>query len=355
MDNIFNFSLMELSNELKPSFRAKQVYNWLYKQYAVSYDEMTNLPKDLRQALKDNYLLNPLKIVNKEVSIDGTIKYLFKLYDGHFIESVFLFMKEKKRDETGKIVKSEQYTFCISTQVGCKMGCRFCLTAKGGFVRDLTAGEIVEQVRQIKIDNQIPANRSVNIVYMGMGEPLDNYDNLVRAIKIIAESEGLAISTKRQVISTIGNSTKIEQLGKDRLGVKLAISLHAVDDRLRTELIPVNKVYNISSIMGAVRNFQANTRKKVTFEYLMIKRLNDDLESAAKLIRLLHGIKAKINLIYFNPYPGTIYQRPSKEQMLKFRKYLMDRGVTCTIRESRGLDISAACGQLREKSNTKPA
>jgi len=350
MNNIFNFSLNQLSKELKPAFRAKQVYNWLYKNYARSYDDMQNLPKDLRQTLKDNYPMDTLKVLKKEKSRDGSIKYLFGLKDRHSIESVLLRMKGKRKDKDGNIIKSEQYSFCVSTQVGCKMGCSFCLTAKGGFVRNLSAGEIVEQVRQLKMDNNIPENKAVNIVYMGMGEPLDNYDNLVRAIKIIAEPDGLAINTRRQTVSTSGISTKIDMLGKENLGVQLAISLHAVDDRLRSELIPLNKAYNIQSIIDAVKKFPVDTRKKVMFEYLVIKDKNDSIEAAEKLVKLLHGIDAKVNLIYFNPYPGTKYQRPLKESMLTFQKYLTGRGVFCSIRESKGLDISAACGQLREKT-----
>ena len=227
-------------------------------------------------------------------------------------------MKEKQKDDEGNIVKSEKYTFCISSQVGCKVGCSFCLTAKGGFVRDLSAGEIVEQVRQIKLDNNIPENKAVNIVYMGMGEPLDNFDNLVQAIKIISELDGLAISARRQTISTSGISSKIEKLGRENLGVQLAISFHAVDDELRSELIPMNKAYNIESIIKAVKDFPVDARKKVMFEYLVIKDKNDDIASAKKLLKLLSGIKAKVNLIYFNPYPGSDYQRPSRNNMVKF-------------------------------------
>ena len=347
--SILDFSLDELKNELKPSFRAKQIYNWIYKKYVSSYDEMKNIPKDMIADLKERYPLEILKIVKKEKSSDGTIKYLFELQDGHTVESVLLLMKDKQKDEDGNIIKSEKYTFCISSQVGCKVGCSFCLTAKGGFVRNLSAGEIVEQVRQIKLDNEIPENKAVNIVYMGMGEPLDNFDNLVDAIKIISELDGLAISTRRQTISTSGISSKIEKLGALDLGVQLAISLHAVDDELRSELIPMNKAYNIESIIKAVKEFPIDARKKVMFEYLVIKDKNDDEQSAKKLLKLLSGIKAKVNLIYFNPYPGTDYQRPSRNNMLKFQQYLIDHGLLCTIRESKGIDISAACGQLKEK------
>lgn len=349
MQSIFDFSLKELQEQIQPSFRAKQIYQWLYKKYALKYEDMKNIPKILQEELKNNYSIEPLKVLTKQKSSDGSIKYLFKLHDGHTVESVLLLMKDKQYDEDGNITKSEQFTFCISTQVGCKVGCSFCLTAKGGFVRNLSVGEIVEQIRELKIDNQIPENKSVNIVYMGMGEPLDNYDNLVKAIKNIANLDGLAISTKRQTISTSGISSKIEKLGNEGLGVQLAISLHAVDDDLRSELIPMNKAYNIQSIIDAVRKFPVDTRKKVMFEYLVIKDKNDTIEAADKLLKLLDGIKAKVNLIYFNPYPGTDYERPSRNNMIKFQEYLVNKGLLCTIRESKGLDIDAACGQLKEK------
>jgi 23S rRNA (adenine2503-C2)-methyltransferase len=229
------------------------------------------------------------------------------------------------------------------------VGCTFCLTAKGGFTRDLSAGEIVAQVLALKIDNNLEAHRRLNIVYMGMGEPLDNLDNVARAVRIFADMDGMSISPNRQTISTSGLSSKIERLGKLDLGVNLAISLHAVDDELRERLMPINRAYNIASIMEAVRNFPVNQRKKVLFEYLVIKDVNDDIASAKKLVKLLNGIKAKVNLIYFNPYPGTEFERPEPEAMRRFQEYLLGKGVLCTIRESKGIDISAACGQLREQ------
>lgn len=348
-NSIYDYTLDELKSQLKPSFRAKQVYNWIYKKYVSSYDEMKNIPKDLKENLKENYDINILDIVKKEKSSDGSIKYLFRLRDGHTVESVLLLMKKKIVNEDGSIEQSEKFTVCISTQVGCKVGCTFCLTAKGGFVRNLSVGEIVNQIVQIKKDNEIPENKSVNIVYMGMGEPLDNYKNFVHSVKVFSEAEGLSINRRRQTVSTSGLSTKIEKLGNEDLGIQLAISLHAVDDGLRSELIPMNKAYNIKSIIDAVRKFPVDTRKKVMFEYLVIKDKNDDIASAQKLLQLLDGIKAKVNLIYFNPYPGTTYQRPQRDDMIKFKDYLTSKGLLCTIRESKGLDISAACGQLKEK------
>ena len=314
---------------------------------------MKNIPKDLKKDLEVNYPIDICKIIRVEISSDGTKKYLFKYKDGKTAEAVLLLMKDKQKDENGNITKSEQYTFCISCQVGCKVGCAFCLTAKGGFVRDLTAGEIVTQVSYLKKENNIDQNKSVNIVYMGMGEPLDNFKNVVQAINIISDIDGLSINTRRQTISTSGISSKIEKLGELNLGVQLAISLHAVDDGLRSELIPMNKAYNIQSIIDAVKKFPIDTRKKVMFEYLVIKDKNDDIKSADKLVKLLSGIDAKVNLIFFNPFEGTIYERPSKNKMVKFQEYLLSKKLMCTIRESKGIDISAACGQLKEKVQTK--
>ncbi len=351
MQSIYDYTLDELKDKLKPAFRAKQVYNWLYKKYVSSYEEMKNIPKDLKRNLEENFAIDILKIVKKEQSSDGSIKYLFSLHDGHTVEAVLLLMKKKKIAGDGKIERSEKYTVCISTQVGCKVGCTFCLTAKGGFVRNLTVGEIVTQIVQIKKDNNIDENKSLNIVYMGMGEPLDNFDNFVHSVKVFSEPEGLSINRRRQTVSTSGISSKIEKLGAQDLGIQLAISLHAVDDELRSELIPMNKAYNIQSIINAVRSFPVDARKKVMFEYLVIKDKNDDIASADKLLKMLNGIKAKVNLIYFNPYPGTTYQRPESKSMIKFQNYLTSKGLLCTIRESKGLDISAACGQLKEKES----
>lgn len=346
---LLDYTKVELSTLIKPSFRAKQIYNWIYTQYIDSFEQMQNLPKVMRTELDERFILNPLKIVNKEESSDGTIKYLFELPDGKTMESVLLRMKQEERDCDGNLVHHAKYTVCVSTQVGCKVGCSFCLTAKGGFVRNLTPGEIVAQVLSIKKDNSIAPERRMNVVYMGMGEPLDNLDNLAKAIRIFSDDDGLSISPKRQTVSTSGLSTKIDALGKMDLGVHIAISLHAVDDALRTELIPMNKAYNIQSIIDAVKRFPIDTRKRVMFEYLVIKDINDDIKSAKKMIKLLSGIKAKVNLIYFNPFPGVDYQRPSVEGMHTFAQYLIDHGLLATIRESKGIDISAACGQLREK------
>lgn len=352
---IQDFTREELSKEIKPAFRAKQVYSWLYHKYVNSFEEMKNLPKALQEELTEKYRIEPLKLAKKEQSRDGSIKYLFELEDGNTVEAVLLLMKKKQFNEDGSVKHQEKYTVCISCQVGCKVGCAFCLTAKSGFIANLTAGEIVEQIRYIKRDNDIDANRRLNIVYMGMGEPLDNLGPVAQSSRVFADSDGMAIAPHRQTISTSGLSTKIKKLGQLGLGVNLAISLHAVDDELREQLMPINKAYNIESIIQAVKEFPINDRKRVMFEYLVIKDVNDSLDAAKKLLSLLNGIKSKVNLIYFNPYGGTEFKRPEEKDMKKFQEYLTKHGLHCTIRESKGLDISAACGQLRDNELEKEA
>ncbi len=349
MKNILDLTKEELEENVSPKYRAKQIFQWIYQKGAKSFGEMSNLPKTMREDLSKRFSIDIPKILNVEESRDGSKKYLLGLKDGHTIESVLLPMKKEQRDEEGNIVKEAKYTICVSSQVGCKVGCEFCLTAKGGFVRNLTPSEIVGQVMAIKEDNQIPANKRVNVVYMGMGEPLDNLENVAKAVKILSDENGLSISPRRQTISTSGLAPKIKKLGEMNLGVLLAISLHAVDDELRQRLMPINKAYNIESVIQAVKEFPVDQRKRVMFEYLVIKNLNDDIKAAKKLVKLLHGIKAKVNLIYFNPYPGSPFQRPDEQSVKKFQEYLLNHGVLCTVRESKGLDISAACGQLKEK------
>jgi 23S rRNA (adenine2503-C2)-methyltransferase len=348
--NLLDFTKDELANLVSPSFRAKQIYQWIYHKYVNSFEEMKNIPKDLRVKLEEEYTFSPLKITRVEQSNDESKKYLFSLQDGFTVESVLLPMKKEELNEEGEIIKQAKYTICISSQVGCKIGCSFCLTAKGGFKRNLTPGEIVAQVLNIKKDNNIAQNKRVNVVYMGMGEPLDNITNVTKAVSIFADLDGLAIGPRRQTISTSGLSSQITKLGQMDLGVLLAISLHAVDDDLRQELMPINKAYNIESIINAVKNFPIDARKRVMFEYLVMKDVNDDIKSAKKLVKLLHGIKSKVNLIYFNPHFGSPYQRPSEKNVKSFQQYLVDHGILCTIRQSKGLDISAACGQLKEKT-----
>ena len=347
--NIFGYTLEELGAIVNPRFRAQQIYKWLYIEYKSDFESMSNLPKVLREELGRTHSAHNLEILKCEQSRDGSKKYLFRTHDGHTFESVLIQMREKQRDEMGRILSSEKWTICLSSQIGCKVGCAFCFTAKGGFCRNLEAGEIVEQVVQIKRDNAIAPHKRVNIVYMGMGEPLDNFESVTKAIRILSERDGLSISARRQTISTSGIAPKIKKLGMLDLGVQLAISLHAVDDTLRSRLIPMNKAYNIAQVLDEVRAFPVDMRKRVMFEYLMIKDLNDSLKEAKKLLALLNGIRAKVNVILFNPHEGSEFLRPSEERAKAFADFLTQRGLLCTIRESKGLDISAACGQLREK------
>lgn len=349
MKNIFNYTLDELKSILTPSFRANQIWQWLYINYENDFNKMQNLPKNMREELQNSFSARNLEIIKIQNSLDGSRKYLFKSNDNNTFESVLLKMKDKKTDENGNIISTEKWSICVSSQIGCKIGCKFCKTAEGGFKRDLSSGEIVEQIVAIKKDNNIPPHKRVNIVYMGMGEPLDNFDNVIKAINIIADNNGLSISPRRQTISTSGISPKIDKLGEIKLGVQLAISLHAVNDESRSKLMPINKAYNIKSIIDSVRRFPIDTRKRIMFEYLMIKDINDDLKNAKDLVKLLNGIKAKINIILFNPYDNGIFQRPSMESAKAFADFLITKGLLATIRESKGLDIDAACGQLRYK------
>ncbi|TLE02841.1 23S rRNA (adenine(2503)-C(2))-methyltransferase RlmN [Helicobacter japonicus] len=345
--SLYGYTLDELSSLLTPSFRAKQIYHWLYHRYERNINAMDNISKATQNFLQSHFTLSQIEIVRIETSRDGSKKYLFRTYDGHSFESVLIQMREKQQKDG--IEKPEKWTMCLSSQIGCKVGCTFCFTAKGGFVRNLHTSEIVEQVVVMKRDNHIASHKKVNIVFMGMGEPLDNLENVSKAIKILSDPQGLSISTKRQTISTSGIAPKIKVLGDLNLGVQLAISLHAVDDELRSKLMPINKAYNIAEVLKEVRAFPVDTRKRVMFEYLIIKDVNDDLKSAKKLLSLLNGIKAKVNLILFNPHEGSTFERPQISDVKTFADFLVERGLLCTIRESKGIDISAACGQLREK------
>ncbi|PAF45627.1 23S rRNA (adenine(2503)-C(2))-methyltransferase RlmN [Helicobacter sp. 11S02629-2] len=346
MDSIYNETYEDL--KAKYGFRATQIYSWLYQKYALDFECM-NINKELKLELSEKFCISCISPVEIKKSIDGTKKYLFKTQDNLSFESVFLKMKEKKKNAEGIIIESEKYTFCVSSQVGCKMNCSFCFTAKGGFIRNLKASEIVEQVVALKRDNEIEAFKSVNIVFMGMGEPLDNLKEVVRAINIISSKFGLSISPKRITISTSGVASKIKELSELDLGVRLALSLHAVDDELRSQLMPLNKVYNIKTVLDSIKSFKLDKRSRILFEYLIIKDVNDDLKSAAKLVKLLNPFKAKVNLIPFNPHEGSPYEAPSMERITKFSDFLYSKGLLATVRKSRGQDIDAACGQLREK------
>ena len=279
------------------------------------------------------------RVVSDETSVDGTRKFVFELLDGKRIESVF-------------IPDTPAMTFCISTQVGCAMGCGFCLTGKMGLVRNLTAGEIAGQVRLLAVATNL-LDQSFNIVLMGMGEPLQNYDQTMKALRMLNSEHGLAVSPRRVTLSTVGIVPGLERLAREPLMPNLAISLHATTDEQRTELVPPNRKYPLAAILDACRKFPLKKRSRITFEYVLLDGVNDTLEDARRLAKLLSGIKSKINLIPLNPAPGIPFDRPSDDRVNRFAQILADRRVAVSVRKSRGRDIRAACGQLIVEGGSK--
>ncbi|HKT80834.1 MAG TPA: 23S rRNA (adenine(2503)-C(2))-methyltransferase RlmN [Vicinamibacterales bacterium] len=316
----------------EPAFRARQVFGWLYARGVASVDDMTDLPRALRAAVKEKFLISTPTVQAHEQSTDGTEKFLLRLVDGREIESVF-------------IPDTPAMTFCISTQVGCAMACAFCLTGKMGLVRNLTAGEIAGQVRVLASRLHL-LDQPFNIVLMGMGEPLHNYDETMKALRILADPHGLALPAKRVTLSTVGLLPALERLAKEAYMPNLAISLHAPDDALRGSLVPLNKKYGVAEIIAACRRFPLSKRRRITFEYVMLAGVNDRPEDARRLAKLVAGVKSKVNLIPLNPAAGIPFERPSDESVDRFAAILAERGVTVSVRKSRGRDIRAACGQL---------
>jgi 23S rRNA (adenine2503-C2)-methyltransferase len=318
-------------------FRAGQILTWVYTHYARSFEEMTNIPKMERALLSSIFIISTPNIVRTEVSKDGTRKFLFALEDAHTVESVL-------------IPDEDRQTLCISSQVGCQQACRFCLTGSRGFIRDLKAFEIVDQVLEIsRILQQEKKRRITNIVLMGMGEPLANFDEVLKALLVIASDKGLGFATRRVTVSTNGLVPEIEKLGRSGVRVNLAISLNATTDEVRDRIMPVNRRYPIKELLAACRHYPLESRRRITFEYVMLRGVNDTAEDARRLARLLRGIKCKVNLIPFNPFPGSVFDRPDDAAVLSFQRILLDHHYITPVRESRGRDISAACGQLRER------
>lgn len=314
----------------KEKYRAKQIFKWLYQKGAVCFDEMTNLSKDFRQELSSRARISSIEPERIEVSSDGTKKYLFILEDGNSIESVLI-------PDEGRA------TLCVSTQVGCAMGCRFCLTGTFRLQRNLRTAEIVNQVCSVKKTEHV-----TNIVLMGMGEPLANLDNVLSALKIMICPDGLQFSNRRVTVSTSGLVPQMEPLGNS-ITVNLAVSLNATTDAQRDLLMPINRKYPIGMLLEACRKFPLPNRRMITFEYVLIKDINDSLEDAKRLVKLLKGIPAKINLIPFNEYVGAEYRAPEQQAIDRFHSYLLEKNLTVITRSSRGADISAACGQLSAK------
>jgi 23S rRNA (adenine2503-C2)-methyltransferase len=325
--------LLEWLKERKiAGYRASQILKWVYLRQQDTFDGMSDLGKDLRRLLSDHFTIRRLDRLHIENSRDGSRKYLFRLKDGNRIESVL-------------IPEKDHYTLCISSQVGCAQGCRFCLTARCGFSRNLTVGEIVAQIRDIQPDLD-ESRPMTNLVLMGMGEPLANYRNVVNAIDIITGTDdGLRFSNRRVTLSTAGLVPKMAGLGRDTR-VNLAVSLNATDNAVRDRLMPINRKYPIEVLLAACRDFPLPPRRRITFEYILLKGINDTLQDADRLAGLLRPIRAKINLIPFNEFKESPYFRPDEDTILQFQKILLEQNYTCVIRQSKGQDISAACGQL---------
>ncbi|MBE18107.1 MAG: 23S rRNA (adenine(2503)-C(2))-methyltransferase RlmN [Nitrospinae bacterium] len=328
----------------EPNYRGKQLFNWIYNVDEISFDRMMNLPTYFRENLMKVAKVGRFVNVEVQTSIDGTEKYSWVLADSSMIESVRIPMLH-----AGNI---KRWSICISTQVGCAMGCEFCLTGKMGFVRQLTSGEIVEQFlaakRRLGKDE-----RFHNIVFMGMGEPLDNFHEMKKAAKILTDPNFEGISRKRLTVSTVGISNKIEEFLRTIPDVGLAISLHASDDFTRSKLVPVNRKWNLSSLLSICKNLPLKDIKRITFEYVLLKGVNDSEKDANQLVKILSGIRSKINLIPWNQFQGVDFESPDEKNVEKFQNILKKNGFMTTVRKRKGADISAACGQLADDSILK--
>ncbi len=338
MKNIKDFNLDELQEELvsigEKKYRAEQIFKWIYVEKVKEFDEMTNLSLELREKLKANYTMCNYQILRKQESSDGTKKYLFDVLDSNAIETVLMQYHHGK-------------TICVSSQIGCKMGCKFCASTGIQFVRSLTAGEIVEQILAVEQDIN---DKISNVVFMGIGEPFDNYDNVMKAIKIINNQKGLNIGARHISVSTSGLVPKIYDFANEDLQCTLSISLHATNDEKRSSMMPVNKKYSIEELMKACRYYIDKTNKRISFEYALAKDNNDNLDDAKELVKLLKGMLCHVNLIPINKIENGSYTKSTNENIIKFRDYLNDNGIVATIRRELGSDIDAACGQLRRKN-----
>lgn len=319
----------------KEKYRVSQILRWLYKNGVDSIDKMSNLPKDFRQKLAENLFISQLNILKVEESKDGTKKFLFGLKDGERIESVLI--PEKKR-----------LTLCISSQVGCAMGCKFCLTGKMGLKRNLTLSEILNQILMVK-ENLDHKAQITNIVIMGMGEPLDNYENIINALEIMLSQDAFNFSSRKVTISTVGLIPELERLAKENIRFRLAISLNATTEEIRSYLMPINKHHPLSEILNICRRFPLRPRERITFEYVLLEGENDSPSDAKRLVELLNGIPSKLNLIPLNEAQEIPFKRPSEKRIREFQKILLERNLTAIVRASKGSDISAACGQLQGK------
>lgn len=344
MTDIKSLNLNELTEELtalgEPKYRAKQIYSWMHVHLARAWDDMNNIPVSLRGKLADNYEYTSLKIARmQESQIDGTRKYLFELCDGNFVESVF--MKYKHGNSV-----------CISSQVGCRMGCRFCASTLDGLERNLNPSEMLDQIYAISKDTQ---ERVSNIVVMGTGEPLDNYDNLLKFIELISNGDGLNISQRNITVSTCGLLPKIRELAERKLQITLALSLHATTDEKRRKLMPIANTYSIPDLIEACGRYFEMTGRRISFEYALVAGVNDTNEDATELIAIAKPLNCHVNLIPVNPIKERDFKRSNKDAVLRFKNKLEKNGINVTIRRELGSDIDGACGQLRRRHASEGA
>ena len=342
--NITGMTLEEMEEFMQsigqPKYRGNQLFTWLYKKRINDIDQITVFSKALREQLKNMVEMGHVKIANRQISADGeTNKFLFQLNDGHYVESVY-------------IVDGKRRTICLSSQVGCALGCQFCATAKMGFQRNLTVSEIVDQLLTILKTLNVDAT---NLVFMGMGEPFLNYQTVIKAAEVISHSDGIAIGKRKITVSTAGIVPKIKQFTDEKQGYKLAISLNAPDDEKRTTLMPINQKYPINELINAAKYYASKSRHLFTFEYLMIASVNDSIEDARKLKKLLHGLRCKVNLIPYNPTSGDRLQPPSENRIQAFIRELLELKIIVSVRRSKGADIDAACGQLYHRHTSSSA
>jgi 23S rRNA (adenine2503-C2)-methyltransferase len=338
--SIYSFKLEDLKAWIEEQgekpFRATQIFEWLYQKRVTTFDEMTNLPKSLREKLKENFVITTLKTLVQQTSKDGTMKFLFELHDGYSIETVLM------RHDYGNSI-------CVTTQVGCRIGCTFCASTLGGLKRNLEAGEIVAQVVKVQKALDEQGERVSSIVVMGIGEPFDNYDELIKFLKIVNHNKGLNIGARHITVSTSGIIPKIYKFADENMQINFAISLHAPNTELRTKLMPINKAYKLPDLMEAVRYYIEKTGRRVTFEYGLFGGVNDQIEHAEELAKLIKGLKCHVNLIPVNYVPERNYVRTPRDQIFAFERTLKKHGINVTIRREQGHDIDAACGQLRAK------
>ena len=319
----------------KERYRSVQILRWLYQKGAQSFDEMTNLSKRFRHELNQVSFISTFHLLRVEQARDGTKKFLFQLEDGNRIESVLI------PDKT-------RLTLCLSTQVGCAFGCQFCLTGKIGWKRDLMVSEILNQILVVR--KKLPEKSSItNIVLMGMGEPLANYKNTLKAIELMHHPDAFKFSSRRITLSTVGLLPELERLSKEKISFRLAISLNASEEETRSYLMPVSRRYPLNKLLALCKNFPLRPRNRITFEYVMVEGINDSSQDAKRLLRILKGIPSKINLIPLNEAPGIPFKRPLEEKVIQFQEILMEGGLTAIVRTSKGREISAACGQLQAK------